>query len=760
MRQHYRNLFGSCLLAALILPSQQVAATPLQEGAGGLRTDWNSNGRTGADRGLAGLQDRGASPGNVFDGLADGITPGKLTGATRDPILGTRAPQTTPAQVALAGAITAKSLPPSGLVQAAAGGAAQPGASARDASAVVVASAAQAATVSDAPARTAPAVSLPATPSFGAPSPGSTGAPLPATGFSAPRPAMPQALTEAVNALSQKKPEDAIRLARTFISQADAKGPGPETTPPVMGLAHEIVATGLAVQGKQDEAIVELQKALSANPGQGSAQFKLGVIYREQGKLQEAKAALEKASATMGGDPVKIFLGDVNERLGDVPAAIQIFEPMLSGPQGQDPKFNIHLASLYNRVNRFADAIKLLQPVVTVDSKDADGLMTLGFAYGGSGKPKEGLPLLVAAKALAPDNWRIDLALGTLQREVGELDAAEASLKRVVAAEPKLAQARFQLALVQMAKSQFPEASDTLLEASKLAPAAVEVTQLRGDALFRSGKKDEAIALFKELAARDGAAVNDYVNLARVYQASDRLDDAARVYRETLQKFLPANPGIYALLGGVQAQQKKYPEARQTIATGRKLTPDDPRLLRALIQIESAAGDLKAALPVAQRLVDTQPKSLEDRFALATLYGRLGDRKRAITIYRAILADAPESAVVMNNLASALTDDGDAKGALPLAKRAQELEPQSPATNDTLGWALLKAGQSKEALPLFETATQMAPTNAELLYHLGMAQKALNNPKAARASLEKALALSTDFDGNADAKAALASLPK
>ena len=163
---------------------------------------------------------------------------------------------------------------------------------------------------------------------------------------------------------------------------------------------------------------------------------------------------------------------------------------------------------------------------------------------------------------------------------------------------------------------------------------------------------------------------------------------------------------------------------------------------------------------MAQRLVDTQPKSLEDRFALATLYGRLGDRKRAITLYRAILTDAPDSAVVLNNLASALTDDGDAKAALPLAKRAKEMQPDSPATNDTLGWALLKSGQSKEALPLFETATQMAPTNAELFYHLGMAQKALNNPKAARASLEKALALSTDFDGNADAKAALASLPK
>jgi tetratricopeptide (TPR) repeat protein len=570
---------------------------------------------------------------------------------------------------------------------------------------------------------------------------------------------MPQALADAVTALTQKKPDDAIRLARTFISQADAKGPGPDNTPPVMALAHEIVGTALAVQNKPDEAIAELQKSLAINPRQGSAMFKLGVIYREQNKLPEAKAALEKASTLISGDPVKLFLGDVNERLGDLPGAIAVFEPMLSGAQGLDFKFKVHLASLYDRVNRFDDTIKLLAPVVTVDSKDPEALMTLGFAYGGSGKPKEGIPFLQAAKALSPDNWRVDLALGTAQRETGDFNAAEASLQRAVTAEPKQPQARFQLAMAQMGKSEFQAAADTLAEAIKLAPAATELQQLRGDALFRAGKKDEAIAQFKELAARDGATVNDYVNLARLYQAIDRPDDAIQVYRDVERK-IPPNPGVAALLAGVQTQQKKFADARQTIADARKQSPDDQRLLRALIQTEMTAGDSKAALSVAQHLVDVEPKNLEDRFALATLYGQLGDRKRAIAVYRAMLADAPDSAIVMNNLASALTDDGDAKGALPLAKRAQELAPKSAATADTLGWALLKSGQTKEALPLFESATRMAPNSPELLYHLGLAQKASNDPKSARANLEKALAISQTFDGSADAKAVLATLPK
>ncbi len=746
MRQPYRNLFGSCLLAALILPSHPSVAAPLLDTSGGRPADWRANGPANADPAPAGIRGSGKAPGGVSDGLQEGITAGHLASFAREPVLG-RPPAPGGRGPAASGGVEGSIRPvPPASTQAAA-------------HAALMASAAQAAPLSESQGK-------PGTPSFSLPPPGSgtpgitaPGNGAPASGFAAPRPAIPETLAKALTALSEKKVDDAIRLARTFISQTEAKGPGPENTPPTMGLAHEIVGTGLAVQNKPDEAIVELKKAVELNPNQASALFKLGVIYREQGKLPDAKASLEKAVSLGGGDPMKLYLGDVNERMGDIPGALAIYEQMLPNARADDVKFKIHVASLYDRVNRFADAIKLLEPIVTTDSKDADGLMALGFAYGGSGKPKEAIPLLMAAKLLVPDNWRVDLALGTAHREVGEFDAAEISLKRVVQAQPKLVQARFQLALAQMAKSQFADAIDNLTEAEKLAPKAPEIRQLLGDALFRTGKKDEAVAVFKELATRDGANLNDAVNLARAYQAVGRLDDAVQVYRDAIQKY-PPNPGVYALLSVVQAQQKKFDEARQTIANARKTAPDDVRLLRALIEIEMAAGNPKAALTVSQHLVDTQPKSLEDRYTLAILYDKTGDRKRAMSIYQGMLADAPNNAVVLNNLAVMMTDVGDAKGAVPLARKALALQPASSAVNDTLGWALVKAGEAKEALPLLELATKTDPANPELLYHLALAQNALNNSKDARANLEKALSMNPNFNGSADAKAVLAKLPK
>ena len=743
MRQPYRNLFGSCLLAALIVPSHSLIAAPLQ--------DTPSDVRANGDTAPAGIRSEGKVPGGVSDGLRDSVTAGGIASFSREPVLG-RLPapvapgQAAPISLAPGAGGPIRTVPPVS-TRAAAG-------------AALVASAAQAASMSDTPS--APGVSAPGqvqSPPPGAPGAAAPGTNAPVSGFSAPRPVMPAALTEALTALQEKKPDDAIRIARTFISQAEAKGPGPDSTPPSMALAHEIVGTALAVQSKPDEAITELKKALSYNPDQTSALFKLGVIFREQGKLPEAKTYLEKAAANGGGTPVKLYLGDINERMGDIPAALAIYEPLLTTERADDPKFKVHVASLYNRANRFADTIKLLQPTVKADSKDIEGLMVLGFAYSATGKPKDALPLLMAAKSLAPNNWRVDLAIGMAQREAGDFDAAQASLKSVVAAEPKQVQARFQLALTQMAKSQFTDAVENLTEAEKLAPKSPEIKQVLGDALFRAGKKDEALAEFRDLAQRDGATLNDTVNLARVYQALDRPDDAIKVYRDAMQKF-PPNPGVPALLALVQVQQKKFDDARDTIANARKTAPEDPRLLRALIQTEIAAGDNKAALSVAQHLVDVQPKSLEDRYNLAALYEKVGDRKRAISLYQSLLTEVPNNAIILNNLAVIMTDDGDAKGALPLARKALALNPNSAATNDTLGWALLKLGQSKDALPMLELASKTDPSNPELLYHLALAQKAQNNPKAARASLEKALAINTTFTGVADAKATLAALPK
>ena len=88
MRQPYRNLFGSCLLAALILPSQPSAAAPMVETSGDVRTDPITSGRVNVDPQPAGIRGEDEATGGMSEGLREGVTTGGLVSPAREPILG------------------------------------------------------------------------------------------------------------------------------------------------------------------------------------------------------------------------------------------------------------------------------------------------------------------------------------------------------------------------------------------------------------------------------------------------------------------------------------------------------------------------------------------------------------------------------------------------------------------------------------------------------------------------------------------------
>ena len=98
MRYPYSNLFGSCLLAALILPSQQAVAGLSHEAPAGLRTTWTADsqlpGRSLIGRPGPGVQilSTPATGNGMTDGLQDSINVNGITGPSPRTGAG-RAPQ-------------------------------------------------------------------------------------------------------------------------------------------------------------------------------------------------------------------------------------------------------------------------------------------------------------------------------------------------------------------------------------------------------------------------------------------------------------------------------------------------------------------------------------------------------------------------------------------------------------------------------------------------------------------------------------------
>jgi tetratricopeptide (TPR) repeat protein len=344
------------------------------------------------------------------------------------------------------------------------------------------------------------------------------------------------------------------------------------------------------------------------------------------------------------------------------------------------------------------------------------------------------------------------------QREAGQLDASLESLKRTATAVPESVAAHYQLGLTYLAQAKYDEAQGALEIAHRLLPQAAEVQAALGGALLLGGKPEEAFAAFATLTRRQNAHLSDFVALATAYQAAGRAADAERTYRDAADRF-PQDPEAWWRLGAILAFSRKYDEASKALASGIAIAPKDPRLLRDAAIAEARLGNYPAATALADRLLESDPKSAEARFLVAGLYQDSGDKSRAVELYRAILADKPDYPWALNNLAALLTESGDAASAIPLAKHAAELRPDDAAIADTLGWSLLKSGQMRASVQMLDKARALAPSDPEILYRLAVAQKAAGDVGAARTSAREALALSSDFKDVEEAKALLAGLP-
>jgi putative PEP-CTERM system TPR-repeat lipoprotein len=99
--------------------------------------------------------------------------------------------------------------------------------------------------------------------------------------------------------------------------------------------------------------------------------------------------------------------------------------------------------------------------------------------------------------------------------------------------------------------------------------------------------------------------------------------------------------------------------------------------------------------------------------------------------------------------------NGSVDKALAIARQGQEATSSNPAVLDALGSAQLAAGQDANALTTFEQIVRRRPNDAQAHYRLAAVHAARKDERAARAEVDRALALAPD---NVDARLLLASL--
>ena len=418
-------------------------------------------------------------------------------------------------------------------------------------------------------------------------------------------------------------------------------------------------------------------------------------------------------------------------------------------------------------------AIDYLKPYSEKPTVEAATLSALGNAYMAAGKPELALQQFEKAAALDPDNPSIKARAAISEINAGNPREGLAQLEQVFASEGGAAIAGPTLVLSELRANRVTKAAEVAASLIKLDAANPLYQTLLG--VVNVAQRDYAGAekAFRAALARNPEFPAATRDLAQLYRATGRAEDAKNVYRELLLK----KPGdVAALLGlaDIEIADKKWSEATDYLNRARTAAANDPTPGTKLVQLYQLRQDWNNARLVAGELVAKFPQDVNVQMAQATAQLGGGDIKGALSSFRRAHQLAPNSIAVLSRYVTLLNSTKEYREARTVLANAVARDPKNAllkgdlirleATIDGLDAALLKArafakddpdnslydlvsaelyekaGRTADALALLEKAVSARPSDDRLTIALSRLNAGTGDFKKAEAVLSRRLA--------------------
>ena len=482
---------------------------------------------------------------------------------------------------------------------------------------------------------------------------------------------------------------------------------------------------------------------MATNP---NLQMTLGRLQLRAGKADVAVPILEKVAQQVpwAAEPL-ILLYEAQATLGRMDEAAQ----SLLGAAQINPRYWQTLGQFYERQDNWEEAAAAYAEAIAASPKpNRDVQIRYAAALinidGGAGKAREVLNEMLKT---SPNDTRVLYLMSMAEREDGDISAAEATARRILAIDPT------SIAGLRALVSVFFDRFDYRQVADVVAPLVKDVSRAKG----------------REL---EGAAILVQAGIAHQQLAQW---DAAIAAFTAARTLTPRDPEIDAYLVQANLTARRFDRAEALAREALARDPDQPRMVRLRAQALLKAGKAADANRLLEESAAKQPQNREYVVGLADLYAdqkRTADAVRVLeqarktfgddealtmrianvyeaagqldaaeTELRKLVSADPLNANALNSLSYMFADRGlRLDEAIELAQRAVKIEPENPSYLDTLGWALFKQGRVEEAAtPLGKAATSLTG-NSVVQDHHGDVLSKRGRTTEAIAAWERALA--------------------
>ena len=448
------------------------------------------------------------------------------------------------------------------------------------------------------------------------------------------------------------------------------------------------------IQNKQPEKALELLSRAAAEPGASGAIYaRLGVVYGQLGKLDQAVAAgriaVKRSPEEIAGYQ-NLFVNYLQSKQEG--EALKVLDEA-AGQDNADAEFLIGLSELYlsyttqvpsQKAKVLPKALAVLSRAEKLNPGNPSSRLKMAEAYNSAGNSDKAAQLYLELLKKLPDlpmlRERIHAKLAGIYLRTSDHKHAVEQLEAIVRDDPTNPEAYYYLGYISYTEKKFAEAADHFGKTILLNPDFPDP--------------------YYELALSQ-------INLNKTDDALATLDKA--------RKRFPDNYTLELCTGIAYGRKKDYKQA---------------------IEHYTAAEVIAKA---------TDPGKLDDQFYfdLGATYERLGDYVQAEQYFEKCLKLAPDSAEAQNYLGYMWAEhDTKLDQARDLIEKAVKAEPKNAAYLDSLGWVLFKLHQPKDALGYTLKAVELSSEpDATLFDHLGDIYTALNEPNKAREAWAKSLAV-------------------
>jgi tetratricopeptide (TPR) repeat protein len=468
--------------------------------------------------------------------------------------------------------------------------------------------------------------------------------------------------------IATEKYDKAITLLSDLVKQEPGWPDGPT-----------LLVQAYSSAGRAADAIKWLEEAAQDNP---QLYGTLAELYGRQRRWADAVTAYEQALKDAGprnANTVRVGLATAllaSGKPADLAKARDVLRQAVSGNRVDERALAL-LSQAERRTGDYQAAESTARRLIAQNSRNARGYVALAEALEEQRRFQPLIEALAPAATTFRGNTETAFALAMLlphlgfaYQELGQFDKAISTFEELNRLAPDDPSVVGYLVQAQIAAKNYAAAAELAHTARAKNPGDLRLARLESQALRKSGKVDQGLAILEDLARKQADDPASYIALAQGYADASRGAQAVKVLQDAQAKF-PQETSITFELASVLEKQKKFSEAE---AVFRQLIAKDP---------ENAAALNYLGYMLAER----------------------GERlTESVDYLKRALAIDPDNGSFLDSIGWAYFKDGKLDLAFENMKRAADQLPANSVVQDHYGDVLARMGRYDEAIAAWTRA--------------------------------------------------------